>query len=435
MMKKFFITLIAVVAGLDASAQQTLTLNQQQCREMALQNDERIKSMDNAQKQAEIDKQVAFLNYLPTVDGSLLGIYQFASTDMMGMKMEMKPMYMAGLTVQETLYAGGRIKAGNDLAEIGRAVAEQNIRKTRAEVLADVDNAYWTYVSVRKKVEMLKTYVEYIQSLFDQVKISVEAELAVENDLLRINAKKSEIQYNLQKAETGEDLSRMMLCNYIGIDLNTQITPADEKIEITMPENMDEDISNLPEMHLLNQGVQAKQKQVKMALGEYLPSLVGMFGYSAYRGIKTSGTQMVDGVAYPFSNKMKSDGASAMVMLSVPIWNWGMGKKSVKKAKLDVLNAQLDLQRNQRLLAIQARSAVKNVQNGYLQVQTAQLGAQQSEENLRVMNDRYENAMSTLTDLLDAQSQWQQAQSNLIEAQTQYKIYQTEYLKAVGRLE
>ena len=43
MMKKFFITLIAVVAGLDASAQQTLTLNQQQCREMALQNDERIK--------------------------------------------------------------------------------------------------------------------------------------------------------------------------------------------------------------------------------------------------------------------------------------------------------------------------------------------------------------------------------------------------------
>jgi len=435
MMKKFFLTIIAVVAGLSASAQQTLTLNQQQCREMALQNDERIKSMDNAQKQAEIDKQIAFLNYLPTVDGSLLGIYQFTSTDMMGMKMEMKPMYMAGLTVQETFYAGGRIKAGNDLAEIGRTVAEQNIRKSRAEVLADVDNAYWTYVSVRKKVEMLKTYVEYVQSLFDQVKISVEAELAVENDLLRINAKKSEIQYNLQKAETGEDLSRMMLCNYIGVDLDTQIIPADEQIEITMPENMDEDISNLPEMQLLNQGVQAKQKQVKMALGEYLPSLAGMFGYSTYGGIKTSGTQMVDGVAYPFSNKMKSSGASAMVMLSVPIWNWGMGKKSVKKAKLDVLNAQLDLQRNQRLLAIQARSAVKNVQNGYLQVQTAQLGAQQSDENLRIMNDRYENAMSTLTDLLDAQSQWQQAQSNLIEAQTQYKIYQTEYLKAVGRLE
>lgn len=38
------------------------------------------------------------------------------------------------------------------------------------------------------------------------------------------------------------------------------------------------------------------------------------------------------------------------------------------------------------------------------------------------------------TDLLDAQSQWQQAESNLIEAQTQYKIYETEYLRATGSL-
>ena len=51
------------------------------------------------------------------------------------------------------------------------------------------------------------------------------------------------------------------------------------------------------------------------------------------------------------------------------------------------------------------------------------------------MRLRYDTQMATMTDLLDAQSQWQQAQSNLIEAQTQYKIYQTEYLKAVGRLE
>jgi outer membrane protein TolC len=43
--------------------------------------------------------------------------------------------------------------------------------------------------------------------------------------------------------------------------------------------------------------------------------------------------------------------------------------------------------------------------------------------------------MSTLTDLLDAQSQWQQAESNLIEARTQYKIYETEYRRAVGTLE
>lgn len=51
------------------------------------------------------------------------------------------------------------------------------------------------------------------------------------------------------------------------------------------------------------------------------------------------------------------------------------------------------------------------------------------------MRNRYAASMTPLTDLLDAQSQWQQAESNLIEAQTQYKIYETEYLRATGRLD
>ena len=68
-------------------------------------------------------------------------------------------------------------------------------------------------------------------------------------------------------------------------------------------------------------------------------------------------------------------------------------------------------------------------------IATADLGCNQSEENLRVMRMRYHSGMCSLTDLLDAQTQWQQAKSNLIEAQTQFKIQETEYLRVTGRLE
>ena len=57
------------------------------------------------------------------------------------------------------------------------------------------------------------------------------------------------------------------------------------------------------------------------------------------------------------------------------------------------------------------------------------------DENLRMMRQKYDNQLCTMTDLLDAQSQWQQARSNLIEAQTQQKIYETEYLRVTGTLE
>ena len=124
-----------------------------------------------------------------------------------------------------------------------------------------------------------------------------------------------------------------------------------------------------------------------------------------------------------------------MASLSVPIFHWGEGRKKVERSKLDVENSKLDLQRNSRLLSLEARQAVHNVLNSVNLIATADLGCNQSEENLRVMRMRYHSGMCSLTDLLDAQTQWQQAKSNLIEAQTQFKIQETEYLRVTGRLE
>lgn len=434
-MKKMIIFAALLLSWSLANAQETIKLSLQQCRDMAIQHDEQLKMMDNRQQQAEIDKQVAFINYLPSVDATVMSLYQTPSSETMGMKMIMHGMYTAGITLQETIYAGGRIHAGNDLAEIGRQVALENMRKTRQEVLVGVDQAYWSLVSVQQKVQMLKSYVAYMDALYDKVKVAVEAEMAVGNDLLRIDAKKSEIEYNLQKAQTGAELCGLMLSNTIGLDMDVKVEPADTEIPVTAPENLSEDISALPEVNLMNQGIAAKEKQVKLTRGEYMPALVGLASYSKMGNMKMQGFTSYEGQMVPFEQKISNSGAMLGVMLSIPISGWNEGTRKIKRAKLDVQNAQLEQQRNMRLLGIQARNAISNVQNGYLQIETAQKGVRQNDENLRVMNERYDASMATLTDLLDAQSQWQQAQSNLIEAKTQYRIYQTEYLKAVGRLE
>lgn len=81
------------------------------------------------------------------------------------------------------------------------------------------------------------------------------------------------------------------------------------------------------------------------------------------------------------------------------------------------------------------RQAIQNLTDGYNLVQTAELACRQARENLRTMRNRYTNGLSPLTDLLDAQSQWQQAESNRIEALAQYKIYETDYLRCTGRLD
>lgn len=142
-----------------------------------------------------------------------------------------------------------------------------------------------------------------------------------------------------------------------------------------------------------------------------------------------------NGTMIPYTQEFKDGFGIAMLAVKIPIFHWGENRKKVRKAQYELQNAQLELEKNTRLLSIEVQQAIRNLQDGYLLIHTAETGVEQANENLRVTSNRYAASMAPLTELLDAQSQWQQAQSNLIEAQTQYKIYETEYLRVTGKLE
>jgi outer membrane protein TolC len=62
------------------------------------------------------------------------------------------------------------------------------------------------------------------------------------------------------------------------------------------------------------------------------------------------------------------------------------------------------------------------------------LALEQAQESMRISTDRYSVEMETITDLMMAQSAWQTAYSNLIDARIDYRIKEVELLKATGKL-
>lgn len=434
LLTKYLPLILALLCSSALVAQQPLTL--QQCRELALQHNEDLKHADNALLQAEMDKQIAFASYLPQLDGSLMGVYG-KDIDLMGMStIQMHGMWMAGLTLTQPLYVGGQITTGNKLAAVGLKAKQELLRKTRAEVIKEVDNGYWTLIAVQEKVKMLQAYERQMNALYDQVQLSVDAEMATENDLLRIATKQSEIKYQLQKAQNGVELCRMALCSTLGLDLTDQLQLVDTEITAQAPINLDEDISARPEVALLQQQLEVSKYQVKMAKSGYLPTVALQLGYNHLDNMKIKGfAQDAEGNYQPYTRNHYNNSTTAMLSVQVPLFHWGSEVKKVKKARLDVRNAELDLQKNTRLLGIEARQAVQNLTSGYQMIETSRLGRDQADQNLANMQLKYDNEMCTLTDLLDAESQWQQARSNEIEALTQYKIYETEYLRVTGRLD
>lgn len=421
-------TALGLAVNLPAFAQ--LQLSQAECRKMALKNNEEMKIAENSYRQAKLDKEIAFAAYLPELEGSLTGIYR-KDMDLMGAELQMRGTYLAGLTLTQPIFTGGKIVASNKLAKISVDCAEESLRKTEMDIIAEADNAYWTYIAVGEKVKQLEAYQKQLDELYHQIAKSVEVQMATQADLLRVDSKRSQIIYQLKKAKNGVELCRMSLCSTLGVDIHTTIQATETNIEITSPQQLESSILMRPEYRLLLNQVEAQKQQIKVARADILPTFGISAQYSYYGNLKLAG-QAEDGT--PFKQEYKDGSPMLMASISVPLFRWGKGLKGIKKAKLNYQNAQLDLQRNERLLNIELQQAIQNIADGYNLVETANIGMSQAAENLRNMQNSYDVSMCTLTDLLDAQAQWQEAYSNQIEAKTQYKIYESEYMRVSGQL-
>lgn len=435
-MKHLFISSCAILLSIaSVSAQQPLRLTQAGCRQMALAHSEELQQADNAVRQAELDRKIAATAYLPKVEGSATGAYMLPDMDMMGMELRMRGTYMAGLSLTQPIYTGGKITTGHRLARIGEEAASEKFRMTRMDVLVGADNAYWTYIAVGRKVRMLENYCAQMDTLYRQTETALAAGMATENDLLRIEAKRTELHYQLQKAQNGAELCQMSLCRMIGADFDTQIEAVDTTFSVSEPGRLASEIDARPELLLLEKQVAAEREQIRMARADMLPTVGLGVNYMYYGNVKLNGMADAGGTMVPYTQEFRDGMGIAMLSVKIPIFHWGESRKKVRKAQYELRNAELDLQKNTKLLNIEVQQAIRNVQDGYRMVLTAEKGLQQAEENLRVMRNRYTVSMAPLTDLLDAQSQWQQAESNLIEAQAQYRIYETEYLRSTGKLQ
>lgn len=432
--------LLCVVSQVVALAQPSgaaLTLNVEKCRQMALESSEDVKKGNNALTQSVLDRKIAVSAFLPAIDASGTVLYMTPDMEMSGMEMIMKGTYMAGVMLTQPIYAGGKILTGKKMAEMGENAAAEQLRMAKASVIYDADNAYWTYVAVLQKQEMMDVLAAQLDTLFSQIGVASSAGMATDADLLTVKAKRSEVEYQVRKVANGVALCKMALCRVVGVPFDTEIAVEDVAVpeEFTRMGTDNVSVSDRPEMRLLETSLEISRMQVRMTRGDYLPTLALVCGYCPYGNIKMK--TMVDaggGNYVPYTQKIGQDMGVAMLSLSIPIFKWGQGYNKVRKAKIDVDNAALDMQKNGRLMELQANQAAFNLSDSYNLIEAARDGKAQADENLRVTVNRYHASMCPLSDYLDAQFQWQQARSNLIEAFTQSRIAETDYLMSVGAL-
>lgn len=430
---RYILLLAAVSASLWANA---LELSLKDCREMALQTDEEMTIAQNHVAQANLDKRIATTAYLPKFDING-GAFYLTPNPSMGssMDIQMRGVYMAGISLTQPIYTGGKIITGNKLAKVGQEVAGYQLEATAMNIIADAEKSYWMYVAVLSKIDMINAYMVQLDSIYDYTKAAYEVGLATELSVNRVESRRSELQYRLRQAQSGADLCRMALCRIIGADENEPIIPTESLDDLTGPQHSFPGIDHRPELLMAKKNIDVRKLDVKMALSDFLPTIGMQIGWNAFGNLKmTSYTPLPDGSMYAFTQAIDYRGFVGAISVSVPVFHWGEGLKKVRKAKIEVENATLSFDRNRKLMELQAQQTFSNYVDGYDLILTAVKALDEAHDNLAEITAQYQLGLMTLTDLLEAQAQWHTSYANLIEAKTQYKINEVDYLRSVGML-
>ncbi len=461
---------------LSASAQtDTLTLSLQDCRDRALNYSQDMQIQRNKAEQADLTRRATLTNFFPNIEGTAMGIY---TPDMHLIDNEssafyvdvlMRGTYMAGFNLTQPVFAGGKLVNGYKLTKVGKEVSAEQQRMARAQVIAEVDNTYWTLVAVLSKVKLLNEYANQLDTLIDQISAANAVGMATDYDLMRVRTARSNIDYQQRRTRNGADMCRLSLCQQIGFNPDSAIILPDTNLTSHSTSGLtshsasglSDDLSDRPEIRMMELQLKAQKLQKKMVVGDYLPTVGLMASYSWFGNMKINGGIDMDlspygqaisqigaalaaqGVTIPsipnplqrdFSYKIETHRPMLMISVSVPLTKWSEGAFKIKKAKLDVQNTELEMQKNTELMRLEVQKAIRNLDESEGLIESADIALQAATEQLRVMRDRYEVHLIPLSDLLDAQNQWQQAESDYIEARTQQLIYYTDYLRVTGKL-
>ncbi len=421
----------------------------EQCKTLALQNNAEVKNKVLGVESAQEVKKAAFTKYFPEVEATALS-FRF-DKPMMEMELEGgnlpvydgNPVNLPGATqfayfpggtfsllekgtigmatAIQPVYAGSQIATGNKLAGLGVEVSELQLASAKNQIVLQTENQYWQIVSLNEKMKTLEQYIQMLDTLHKEVADAWEAGLITRNDLLKVELKQNELQMNRLKLANGIELARMALCQYTGIAYNRDIAFPDTIPGALAPQTIYTDhlqaLSGRSEYQMLQKSSEAEKYQTKMQRGEYLPQ-VGVGVSALYLDIMNQ-----EGNAY----------GGVFGTVKIPLSGWWEASHKMKERRLREEQNRNMVNDNTEKLLLQMQQAKNTLDEAYKQVQLGQTSTRQAEENLKVSRDHYEAGLINVSDMLDAQAQFQESHNQYIDALTHYQVTKVNYLQMTGR--
>ncbi len=339
-------------------------------------------------------------------------------------------LFAGTVMVTQPVFMGGAIVALNKMADINEDLQQNSADMRRQSTIYSTDKAYWQVVSLKHKQKLAEAYLDLLKKLDSDVHKMIDEGVATKSDGLSVDVKLNEAEMTLTRVNDGLVLSKMLLCQTIGLPINEEISLADEDTEnivveeVTPALNVEMAVENRPELKMLDNGIQMTKQLTNVLKAGNLPMVALTGGYFV------TNPALVNGFEKKFRGMW-----NVGVLVRVPIWNWGDVMYKVRAAKGATSIAVLEREEAREMIELQVNQNTFRVTEANKKLTMAKSNIAHADENLRTANIGFKEGVITPSTVMEAQTAWLQAMSQKIDAEIDVKLSQVDLQKSLGTLE
>ncbi len=339
-------------------------------------------------------------------------------------------MYDFTLSASIPVYMGGKIKNTEKKAAIDTEISSLKTHLDERQLTMEIITAFLQIHHLKEQQHLISDKMKEDSVNIKQVKALKANGVVTVNEVLRTSLQLSNHKMSWTELDNDIQIAEHKLKTILALPENQEMHVNTEDLisdKTTIPfiEELTETALNKNEsVGITHKNLSLKELDRKITKANYLPKITAGGEYFLKY------PNMMFFPPEPYAYRLGMIG----VNLTYPIENLYKNKFKMQEARENIDLAKLQIEENEEKIRHQVYEAYKKFEETDQKVAIAEEAISQAKENYRIVRTKYANKLSLITELIDADNAYLEAESNLISVKInrQLKYYQLQY--TIGNL-
>ena len=433
---KYQLLAFLIMVSSTSFAQTNLDYNQlklSEAIEIGLQNNKKLQIRSLQSNVAELNERDLKNEKLPDVDFHtgfhvLSNINQYEGGIFKSSTKYATPRvkYDFTLKAEIPIYLGGKLKNEEKKAEIETEISKLKTKKDERELRMQIITAYLQVLHLQEQQSLISDKMREDSANIKQTEIFKKNGLVTYNEVLRTQLQLSNHKMSFSELDNEIAIVEHQIKTLLSLPESQEMHVQTNDL-FTNTEHLGivdqmvlEAMENNESLKIAKEDLDLKQLDKKITKANVLPKITAGGEY---------GLNYPNFMFFPPEEHLYRFGMVG-VNITVPLSNFFKNKQKMQIADQKIEIAKLEIEEREEQITHEVFTAKKRLDESLEKIKIAEEAINQSKENYRIVKTKYANKLSLITELIDADNAYLEAQSNLISLQInkQLKFYQLQYV-------